>query len=80
MRSSPLSRFCKQKPLKYDLVSTVSAYSKSERKKDTQIDNFNNNNITGWRIEDKCTYVVKYGYLKRITALFRHYTDNVTWH
>ena len=56
-------------------VSTVPVYSKSERKKKTQIDHFNHKNITGWCIEDKCTYVVKYGYLKRITALFIHYTD-----
>ena len=35
---SPPCRFCKQRLLKYDLVSTVSVYSKSERKKKTLTD------------------------------------------
>ena len=43
MRSSLLCRFCKQKLLKCDLVSTVSVYSKSERKRETQNDHDNDN-------------------------------------
>ena len=68
MRYSPPCRFCKQKLLKYHLVSTVSVYNKSDRKKETQIDYFNYNYVTGWLIEDNA--LSKVWLFKRITPLF----------